>query len=157
MAPALALALAAWAAVQVLLPLRHLLIPGPANWTEEGHRYAWHMMLRGKEGTAAFAVDDGRRAWWVDTADYLTPEQEARLAGSPERIVLFARFLSREFGGARVTVRAWVSLNGRDPALLIDPEADLSRVSLPWWGHADWILPLREPLEEPLNAPRPGR
>ncbi|WP_326599107.1 HTTM domain-containing protein [Streptomyces sp. NBC_01803] len=147
--PALALCLAAWATVQMLLPLRHLLIPGPANWTEEGHRYAWHMMLRAKEGTAAFILTDGRRVWRIDNADYLTPEQEARLAGHPERLVLFAHFLSEEFDGAEVRVRAWVALNGRDPALLIDPDVDLSRIPVPWWGHADWILPLDEPLPGP--------
>ncbi|RCS40577.1 hypothetical protein DTL42_24715 [Bremerella cremea] len=29
-------------------PLRHLIIPGDANWTEEGQDFAWRMMLRAK-------------------------------------------------------------------------------------------------------------
>ncbi len=37
-----------WLAVQVLVPLRHFAIPGDANWTEEGQRFAWRMMLRAK-------------------------------------------------------------------------------------------------------------
>lgn len=37
-------------ALQVFLPLRHWLIPGNVHWTEEGHRYAWHMNCVAKEG-----------------------------------------------------------------------------------------------------------
>ncbi len=35
---------------QILLPLRHWTYPGNVNWTEEGHRLSWHMMLRVKGG-----------------------------------------------------------------------------------------------------------
>ena len=31
--------------IQFLLPLRHLLYPGNVNWTEEGFRFAWRVML----------------------------------------------------------------------------------------------------------------
>ena len=40
--------LAVWVAFQVLVPFRHLLYPGNVSWTEEGHRFAWHMKLRSK-------------------------------------------------------------------------------------------------------------
>lgn len=44
----------AYAAAQALVPLRHVLYPGTVHWTEEGHRFAWHMMLRTKSGSASF-------------------------------------------------------------------------------------------------------
>jgi hypothetical protein len=40
--------LAAWLVLQIVLPLRHLMIPGEVSWTEEGHRFSWHMKLRDK-------------------------------------------------------------------------------------------------------------
>jgi hypothetical protein len=35
--------LAAYLAIQCLLPLRHWLYPGNPSWTEQGHRFAWHI------------------------------------------------------------------------------------------------------------------
>jgi hypothetical protein len=67
-------------------------------------------------------------------------------------IVQFAHYLAEHYGQERqaeVEVRARItaSLNGRAPQLLIDPEVNLSKVPYPWWGHAEWILPLEVPLE----------
>ncbi|MGH2570150.1 MAG: HTTM domain-containing protein [bacterium] len=47
---------AVYLVVQVLVPLRHFLYPGNVSWTEEGHCFSWHMMLRDKEGAAKFRV-----------------------------------------------------------------------------------------------------
>ncbi|MCI0746752.1 MAG: HTTM domain-containing protein [Verrucomicrobia subdivision 3 bacterium] len=40
--------ISAYLAIQLLVPLRHLLYPGSVHWTEEGHRFSWHMKLRDK-------------------------------------------------------------------------------------------------------------
>ena len=66
-------------------------------------------------------------------------------------VVEFARYLEdrmRDQGHEDVEVRSGiiVSLNGRDPQVLIDPKVDLTTVPYPWLGHADWILPLEVPL-----------
>ena len=34
--------------VQLTLPLRHYIYQGNVSWTEQGHRFAWHMKLRSK-------------------------------------------------------------------------------------------------------------
>ena len=34
---------------QLLVPLRHWLYPGTVSWTEEGHRFSWHMKLRAQD------------------------------------------------------------------------------------------------------------
>ena len=60
--------LAVYVAVQLLVPLRHLLYPGDVAWTEEGHRFSWRMKLREKEQTLEFLV----------TAPSTRPEPNAR-------------------------------------------------------------------------------
>ncbi|WP_052666823.1 HTTM domain-containing protein [Nitriliruptor alkaliphilus] len=146
LSPAVGAILAVWILVQLLVPLRHLAIPGDANWTEEGHRFAWHMMLRTKSGTVTFTVDDGRDLWVEDPLDHLSEAQFRRLPGHPERLARFAHHLSDLYGGAEVRADTSVALNGRTPVPIVDPDLDLSTVQVPWWGHAEWILPNPEPL-----------
>jgi vitamin K-dependent gamma-carboxylase len=145
--PLLAAFLVLWVGTQTLLPLRHYVIPGDPNWTEEGHRFAWHMKLRGKSGDVYFLVTQGGRTWVVYPDEYLDGKQLLRLAGHPERLVHFARFLSDEYGGAEVRAVTNVSMNGRARTPLVDPEVDLSEQSPLWW-HVDWILPNDEPLPD---------
>lgn len=45
-----------YVAWQLLFPFRCLLYPGPATWTEEGHHFAWHMMLREKDVGIRFYI-----------------------------------------------------------------------------------------------------
>jgi hypothetical protein len=142
----LAAFLVVWAVVQIVAPLRHYLIPGSPNWTEEAHRFAWHMKLRDKQGTATFYLTADGRTWEVDASEHLSWKQEFRMYGHPERLARFAHHLSDLHDGAEVRVETSVSLNGRERVPLVDPTVDLSQVPLVWWGHADWILPLDEPL-----------
>lgn len=145
--------LALWAAVNVLVPLRHLVIPGRVHWTEEGHNFSWHMKLRDKSARGYFVVTDpaSGRIWKVSPKDHLSPFQRRKMRTRPDLIVQFARHLEeleRREGYADVEVRAMIeaSLNGRDYQTFIDPDVDLTAVPYPWFGHADWILPLTEPL-----------
>lgn len=147
--------LAAWlllfALPQVLLPLRHLAIPGRVSWTEEGHLFAWHMKLRDKTGSARFfAVDpaSGHREP-IDHRPLLTARQEQQMVGRPAMLASFARFLQGHVArtrGRRVEIRAevYVSLNGRPPQLIVDPAADLATVEGGGLRGAPWILPLRD-------------
>ena len=145
--------LGAWVAFQVLVPLRHFAIPGNVSWTEEGHRFAWHMKLRDKEAEATFFVTDRGtgETWEIDNSEYLDSRQDGKMPARPDMIVQFAHFLEgrwRENGDKDVIVTAevWASLNGREEQRLIDPEFDLTTAHIPWFGHAEWILPLDEPL-----------
>ena len=40
---------AAWLLFQLLFPFRHIFYPGHPSWSEEGHRFAWHMKLKQKD------------------------------------------------------------------------------------------------------------
>ena len=152
-AAATMVALLSWAAIQVVVPLRHLVIPGNVHWTEEGHNYSWHMKLRDKESDATFVVTADGRDFVIDNDDYLTSRQESKMASRPHMIVQYAHHLENLFereGYTDVQVRGEVysSLNGRFDELLIDPDFDLTTQRYPWIGHAEWIRPLTEPLRD---------
>jgi hypothetical protein len=144
-------ALALYVAVQLLVPFRHHLYPGDVTWTEEGHAFSWRMKLRAKSGGVLLYVSDAKtgRAVIVDPRGTLTPAQYSRFVGQPEMLLQFAHAVAigfREHGWEKVEVRAQalVSLGGRPPAPLVDPNVDLAaeRRTL---GPARWILPLRDP------------
>ncbi len=143
--PAL-LALSAYLIVQILLPLRHFFYPGNVSWTEEGHRFAWHMKLRDKDCSAVFKLQGPNRTWQVDPYDHLTSRQARKMAARPYMAVQFAHYLvdyARSADMSPATVRAHVdcSLNGRRDFPLIDRHVDLATRQY-HMGSADWILPL---------------
>lgn len=141
---AIALTIAGYALAQLALPLRHLAFPGDVLWNERGMRFAWHVMIREKHGAVTFEarLADGRRLE-VPPHNYLTPRQEREMSSQPDLIAQLARQIGRDLEarghrGVRVHARAKVSLNGRAPLDLIDPEVDLYRAALAAPG---WILP----------------
>jgi len=142
-----------WVAFQVFYPLRGFLYPGSASWTEEAHRFSWHMKLRDKDGGVSFYVTDPQRdfTWRVQPHEYLVYWQAHKMAGHPDMILQFAHHLRDQYqahGYEDIEVRAvaLASLNGRASVQLIDPQVDLAKVerSLVW---SNWILPLDQPLK----------
>ena len=146
-------ALAVFVAFQVLMPFRHWLYPGDVSWTEEGHRFSWHMKLRCKRSTAVFrAYDpDGTEIIGVpQPVDILVYRQQRKMPDRPDMVLQFAHYLadrleSEGHPNARVTADVQASLNGRDFQALIDPDADLAARPRNLWP-ADWIVPLHQPL-----------
>lgn len=149
-----AVLLGGWLFIQLALPLRHWLYPGNVSWTEEGHRFAWHMKLRSKSARATFVVrdvDTGRQ-WKVEPSDLLTDRQRRKMITRPDLIVQFAHHIEDELrarGHREVEVRAHVfaSLNGRRRQRLVKETVDLTQVELRLWPPADWIVPLSEPRQ----------
>ena len=137
---------------QAAFPFRHLLYPGKVDWTEEGHRFAWRMMLNSKKGTIRYAVTDPvtKQSWEVDGRRYLTRSQYSQAATCPDMILQMAHYLARVEGAAHnytnpLQVRAIsrVSLNGRAEQPMIDPTVDLAAEQRSL-KHARWILPFKE-------------
>jgi vitamin K-dependent gamma-carboxylase len=119
--------------VQLAMPLRHAVYPGTVAWHEQGFRFSWNFMRIEKMGDARFYVVDrasGRRRM-IDNSQYLCRYQEKMMATQPDMILQFARHLRRENAqrgvDVSVYVDAFVSLNGRPPQRLVDPNVDLSR------------------------------
>lgn len=139
---------------QMLMPLRHLAYPGNVDWTEEGHRFSWHMKLRSKNADVTFLVTDLRNGHITECypGEYLNERQCGKMSTRPDMILQFAHYLAAQLkkqGYEELEVRAHVmaSLNGRKPQLLVDPTVDLSRIPRSL-APARWILPLTEPLKK---------
>ena len=146
--------LGAYLAVQLIVPLRHLAYPGDASWTEQGHLFAWHMMLRGKRCAMSFVATYPQtgESFPLDASRFLSERQVTKIGKDPRMILQFSHFVAeqaRQAGFEGVEVRAIVleSLNGRKPQLLIDPLVNLA-AEPNTWGSYDWVLPLREPLRD---------
>ncbi len=132
--------------LQLLLPLRHLLYPGDVNWTMEGYRFAWRVMLNEKAGFATFYVVDETlgATQAVYPGQHLTAQQARHMVYQPDMILQFAHYLADAHPGAArhqlaVYAEVYVSHNGRGSKLLIDPRQNLLEVGrdLP---PAAWIL-----------------
>ncbi|KPJ91256.1 MAG: hypothetical protein AMJ55_12135 [Gammaproteobacteria bacterium SG8_15] len=127
---------AAWFAYQVLFPLRHFLYPGNVSWTEEGHRFAWQMKLRDKEAFADFTILDPvtKQSWYVEPEPYLTEKQARKMPTQPDMILQFAHFLEKKWkqdyrlDDVEIRVNNYVSLNGREPAPMVNPSIDLTTI-----------------------------
>jgi hypothetical protein len=153
-------ALAVYCAFHVAWPLRHYAYAGDVSWTERGHYFAWHMMVRGKVSGVRFYVtnEETGHTSVADVRGVINGEQLSRMGRDPEMILHMAHWIAAHEErrlGSRVSVRALVlsSLNGRKPQLLIDPNVDLARE--PRGFHPrPWIVPLTEPLRsEPWAVP----
>lgn len=142
----LGVAVVAWVVVQLALPLRHLAYPGDHRWSGQGYRFAWNVLLTERAGSVTFVVTDPRagRTWIADVDRLYTPTQVRVMSGEPDLVHQAARTIAAEerADGREVEVRvdAWVSLDGRPPARIIDPTVDLASEPLDLRPD-DWILP----------------
>lgn len=148
--------------LQILIPLRHWLYPGDVSWTEEGHRFSWHMKLRSKSAAVIFYVTDPatNQTWEIDFSHVLNDRQYDKMTSRPDMILQFAHAMRDQFEATGqvkapiIRAEAWASLNGRPTQQLIDPTVDLAQEPATLFGHYTWIIPLQErppSVEEPLT------
>ena len=152
--------LAVFLVVQLLFPLRHYLYPGNVSWTEEGHNFAWHMKLRTKTGEAVFTVTHPQsgQTWTIKPEDYLGSHQLMKMITKPDLVLQFSHYLAEEkrregYENVEVRARVMVSLNGRQPQLMIDPNVDLTKEQVSLLP-ARWIVPLTTPLGSRMQQRR---
>lgn len=132
--------------VQVLLPLRHHVIPGDVVWTEEGHRLSWRMMLRSRSGYANFRVvnKETKEITHIDLDDYLTKKQRRRIGSYPDFIWTFAQRLEKEYHEKGEDVQVFVSgkakVNKGEYYPIIDPKVDMAQAEWNHLGRNEWIL-----------------
>jgi hypothetical protein len=144
--------------LQFLLPLRHWLYPGEVSWTEEGHRFSWHMKLRSKQAMITFYVTDPTtdQTWQIDPTGTITLRQLGKMSTRPDMIIQFAHHIRDQFRESGrieqpiVRVDAWASLNGRPLQQFIDPTVDLAQEPATIFGHYSWVLPLRHDVSGEL-------
>jgi hypothetical protein len=138
-------------ALQLLLPLRHLLYPGSVCWTEQGYRFSWNVMLMEKNGSVDFRIVEPStgRTFRASAREYFTPYQAKMMAPQPDMVlqaahVVAADFRARGVRAPAVYVDAFASLNGRAMQRLIDPHVDLARAADDL-SNKPWILPMKIP------------
>jgi vitamin K-dependent gamma-carboxylase len=154
--------LAAFIAVQCLVPLRFLVIGGNPNWDEHCHFFSWHMMLRAKQqAMAVYATDPATgRSGIIDVRDVVTDRQLVVISRDPDLILqlchkLRDRLEAMGHPDLQLRVFSLVSLNGRKPQLMIDPTVDLAGEPLSW-RYPSWVVPLHEPFRhDAWNVPLP--
>lgn len=145
-------ALGLYAAFQMLVPFRHFLYPGDVSWTEEGHRFAWHMKLRSKRSQVTFHARDaaGNALEFTPPEEVLVRRQLDKVGDQPDMLLQYAHFIARELEAkGHRDVFVWAdslaSLNARRFQTYVDPDVNLARTPRDLW-HAEWIMPLTEPL-----------
>lgn len=107
---------AVYVALMVVIPLRHLLVPGDVKWTGEGYLGSWQVMLTEKSGSAQFVVSDPTSgdSWVVPAPDYLTERQRMVMATDPVMIRQTARLIAEDLGGGvEVAADVRLAFNGR--------------------------------------------
>jgi hypothetical protein len=150
-----------YVAVQLVLPFRHYLYRGDASWTEEGGHFAWRMMLRDKQAfdptlsVSAVRPDGSPFRDRIELWRVLPQWQLSKVVCTPEMIAEFAQMIAKRLeaeGFREVDIRAHIalSLNGREPQAIIDPEVNLARVDLDPWPKP-WIVPLTQPFQRKVD------
>lgn len=129
----------------LVAPLRHHLFKGDVAWTEEGHRYAWRMMLRSKSGYGYFTIKDKKtpHKQQVFPKKYMESYLRRKLFTHPDMILEFAHHLGNEYKkkGWDPDVRAVIyqRLNGGDRHLFIDTTVNLFNVPFRFFETAKWV------------------
>lgn len=144
--------LAIYAAIQIFLPLRHLLWRGGAEWTWAEHRFSWRMFVWTYASIANFYVTDPNtgNSTPVDLSEFLSPRQAPQMGYLPDLPLQFAHHLADVLPRLgpkplQVQARIYVAINGRKPALYIDPLVDLAAEPRTL-GRPRWLLRNDEPL-----------
>ena len=141
-----------YAALQIFLPLRHLLYRGGVEWTWAEHRFSWRMFLVTYRSVANFYVTDPNsgNSTRVELSDFLTARQAPTMGYLPDLPLQFAHYLAKvmpRWGSKplQIQARIFVSINGRKPVLYLNPIVDLAaeRRTL---GRPSWLLRNDEPL-----------
>lgn len=134
--------------VQLILPLRHHAFQDSVMWNEEGHRYAWRMMLRAKSGYVTLNVIDNETGakYLVRPADYVSSKQAWSLAIHPDMFWQFIQVVKQDYadkGMTNISIYAdsKIKVNKGRLHTFIDPEYDLAKAEWHYFKHSEWILP----------------
>jgi vitamin K-dependent gamma-carboxylase len=133
---------------QLIFPFRHFLYPGWTLWHEEGHYFAWRMMLRQKKLEMRFDLQHPgtQEVRYAPLEEHLNPSQLRTFAGNPNMVLQFVHHLHdlvQQNAGFDPIVKGTinVSLNGRSPFPMVNPQLNLA--SIPNFEPAyKWVTPV---------------
>lgn len=134
---------------QFTFPFRHYFLSDNVLWTENGIRFAWHVMIMEKNGYTEFTVVDNstKKHFTIYPSQYLTIIQEKQMSFQPDMIWQFGQYLGTIFKkegikDVSVYVNSKVSLNGRPSQDYIDSSVDLLSLKSVDTIY-DYIVPLK--------------
>ncbi len=138
--------------IMMLNPLRHHFFEGPVSWTEEGHRFSWRMMLRGKMAYGHFLVKNNhsQEEVKVKARDHLSKKQARKCLTHPDMIWQFGNYLGEiyrdKWDTDSVSVYPVVKakLHFRKYQEYVDPNTDLTKEDWKHFESADWIRKLKK-------------
>lgn len=145
------LPLAIFSLFQTVFPFRHHLIKGDVNWTEEGHRMSWRMMLRYKRSKgkvwAVWPGSEGEKKY-INHREHLSKYQARKLFSHPDFAWQYAQWLKatleQDGQSPEIYFESSVSLNGHTYQPLIDPKADMASVRWNYFWRNEWVLDQKE-------------
>lgn len=144
--------LSVYIAIQLFLPLRHLLYRGGVEWTWAEHRFSWRMFVWTYASIANFYVTNPNtgESTQINVQDYLSARQAPQMGYLPDLPLQFAHYLAKVLPNQgpkplQVQARIYVAINGRKPTLYIDPMVDLAAEPRTL-GRPKWLLRNDEPL-----------
>jgi hypothetical protein len=121
--------------LQFTIPFRHFFVTDNVLWTENGFRFAWHVMVMEKNGFTEFTVIDKKtnKRWKEHPSSRLTAIQEKQMSFQPDMIWQYAKFLEKTynnngFTNVEIYVNSKVSLNGRSSKTYIEPSKNLLEI-----------------------------
>lgn len=145
-----------WMGFHLIVPFKHLLIPGNVFWSQEGKFFTWNMMSGSKRvevGQFYAVILDPETREVVDEIDldldlFLNYKQKRMLGQRPYVIPQLMSFLeqgSLETEGIlpehmEIYGEVWLSRNDRPLRYIVDPNIDLTELEYKPFRHNDWIL-----------------
>lgn len=146
----LAVFLALYVLVQLAVPARQYVYPGNTSWTEDGHNFSWHMMLRSKRGSTTYKVisPSAGKEWEVIPTSYVTNHQYRRMTGKPDMILELAHHIADDYRAkgyedVEVYAKSLVEFNGRSMRYFVDTTVNLAAEKHSLMPYS-WVLPLTE-------------
>lgn len=135
---------------QLLLPLRHFLIPGNVDWTGEGHYFSWRMKIRSKSPVNTIYVKSDASAplQKVEPFTVLNTLQYQAVCNDPASMLFFVRYLKDM--GKKMGMKApefylsWkCSMNGHPATTVVDSTIEFSTLTHHPLSGDKWILPFK--------------
>ncbi len=146
-----ALLLGSYVIIQLLLPLRHFMLPGNPDWTGHGAKFAWRMKQADKKLVKAnFIVPNTGSNYIQEYLNHMHEKQAFKIMTSPEMLLKFSKYVQAKEalkGNNIDNIRCelLVQFNGRPAKYLVDPNFNLLEGTYNPFKPVAWLLPLDAP------------
>lgn len=138
-------------ALQILVPLRHLLYERDLQWTHEGIDFSWRMMADHHETDGSITIEDPQtNEVYLHSPGMLLTRKQLVMVNNPYMLVQYLQILKkflRENTGIKdpiIKADIQVSVNGRPFQHMYDPTYNLSEVTYSPFQDLKWIVPLKK-------------